>query len=149
MCSLKSRGQCCHLICYPTTFLSADLFCPHLPCVPFKQSSKQMSPGRHIFPPYCQWQCFLGACGEEDFLSPLFPPVSAGAELTMGLEQLPVAAAAPCSGVVALQKLGCRAAGLCHAAPCLKGVQRLMEDRYGPDDSDWSNSSNPLLNARH
>lgn len=60
-----------------------------------------------------------------------------------------LAMAGGCSGVVALQTLGCRGAGLGHAAPCLRGVQRLMEHRYGPDDSDCSNSSNPPLNAWH
>lgn len=66
-----------------------------------------MSPGRHNFPSYRQWQCFLGACGKEDFLSPCF---------LLSLGDLRLAVAGPCTGVVALQKLRCRAAGLLHAS---------------------------------
>lgn len=62
-------------------------------CLVFLLNFKQKSPGGHNFPSCCQWQCFLGACGKEDFLIPFFPPVSLGAELPMGLEQPPVVAA--------------------------------------------------------
>lgn len=62
-----------------------DLFYPHLPGVLLKQSSKETTPDRCNFPLACLWWHFLGAHGEEDFLSPLLAPGSTGAVLTVGL----------------------------------------------------------------
>lgn len=86
-----------------------------------------MTPGRGSFPPACPWRRFLGACGEEDFLSPLLPAGSAGAALAMGPGELAVAGAGP--GRTLLWGDGTRGPGVqrCRAMVCvspLGGLRR-------------------------